>query len=360
MSLSLGPIMIGITGITLSDDDVRRLSHPMVGGVILFARNYSTPDQLKALTLAIKELRKPELLIAVDHEGGRVQRFREGFTRIPPMRELGNLWDSDPEAACAMARNAGIVIARELVSHGVDFSIAPVLDVDHGNASVIGNRAFHNQPGAVADLACALQSGLHEGGLATVGKHFPGHGYAHADSHVAVPVDERSYAQIESNDLVPFVRMVKDGMNAVMPAHVIYTQVDNCPAGFSSRWLKDILRGKMGFAGAIVSDDLGMAGASTAGGMVDRAEAALAAGCDLILSSNDDAAADKLLSELDCVGSTQGQLRLEQLRARRLDAHDGGLNAAAYLAARAEVIAFAQSYVSTESVAPPNDIVANL
>lgn len=356
LALPLGPIMLGVAGLELTEVDRARLAHPMVGGVILFTRNYASPAELKALTREIKAVRSPELLIAVDHEGGRVQRFREGFTAIPPMRELGNLWDRDRHAATAAARSIGYVIARELAEHDVDFSFAPVLDIDHGNSSVIGNRAFHNHAEAVAALACALQAGMRAGGITTVGKHYPGHGYARADSHVVVPVDARSFAEIEASDLVPFMRMTEEGMGAVMPAHVVYSQVDDRPAGFSPLWLKEILRGRMGFAGAIISDDLGMEGASTAGGLVERARTALAAGCDLIISSNDFATADKLLAELDFTASEASQTRLENLRARQPDA----LPEEAYLAAREEVVRFAQSVMPPQTPPAPNDIVASL
>jgi beta-N-acetylhexosaminidase len=356
LALPLGPIMLGVAGLELAEDDCVRLAHPMVGGVILFTRNYASPGQLKALTRAIKAPRSPELLIAVDHEGGRVQRFRDGFTAIPPMRELGNLWDSDRHDATSVAHSVGYVIARELAAHGVDFSFAPVLDIDHGNSSVIGNRAFHNHAKAVAALACALQAGMRAGGMTTVGKHYPGHGYARADSHVAVPIDERALAEIEASDLVPFMRMTEEGMGAVMPAHVVYPKIDDRPAGFSPIWLKEILRGRMGFAGAIISDDLGMEGASTAGGLVERARAALAAGCDLIISSNDFAAADKLLAELDFTESEGSQATLENLRARQHAAFPDD----AYLAAREEVVRFAQSVVPPQKPPAPNDIVARL
>jgi beta-N-acetylhexosaminidase len=284
-----------------------------------------------------------------------VQRFREGFTAIPPMRELGNLWDKDREVAAAAARSTGYVIARELAAHGVDFSFGPVLDIDHGNSSVIGNRAFHNHAAAVAELACALQAGMRAGGMTTVGKHYPGHGYARADSHVALPVDERTYAEIEASDLVPFRRMSEEGMGAVMPAHVLYPQVDDLPAGFSQVWLKEILRKKLGFAGAIISDDLGMEGASSAGGLVERARKALAAGCDLIISSNDFAAADKLLAELDFTASEASQARLENLRAHQ----PAALSDETYFAAREEVVRFTQSVMPPAPHAP-NDIVARL
>ena len=352
----LGPVMLDVAALELTQDDIERLSHPLVGGVILFARNYASPAQLRALTSAIKALRTPQLLIAIDHEGGRVQRLRDGFTLIPAMRELGNLWDRDRTGATAMAQKTGYVIARELAAHGIDFSFAPVLDIDHGNSSVIGNRAFHNHAEAVTALACALQAGLRDGGITTVGKHFPGHGFAHADSHVAVPIDERSWAEIEASDLLPFKCMTEAGMGAVMPAHVVYPQVDAQPAGFSTKWLKEILRGKLGFTGAIISDDLGMEGASSAGGIVERANAAFSAGCDLILSCNDHATTDKLLAELQFTASQESQARLENLRARQ----HAGLQDETYRVAREEVARFAQSVMPPPTPHAANDIVANL
>ena len=216
----------------------------------------------------------------MDHEGGRVQRFRDGFTRLPPMRLLGKLWDSDPRRAQEAARQVGFVLAAELRAHGVDFSFTPVLDVDFGESGVIGDRAFHRDPQGIAELAHALQSGMREAGMATVGKHFPGHGFVKADSHTEVPVDERDYEDIEMVDLLPFRRMTDYGMAAVMPAHVIYPRVDHKPAGFSRVWLQDILRGRLAFEGVIFSDDLSMEGASTQGGIVDRGVSALEAGCD--------------------------------------------------------------------------------
>lgn len=296
--MPLGPVMLDIAGTELSAEDRVRLSHPLVGGVILFSRNYQSNAQLMALTTAIHALRTPSLLIGVDHEGGRVQRFREGFTRLPPMREFGAIWDEHPQRAKALAREAGFVLAAELRAHGVDFSFAPVLDIDWGESGVIGNRAFHRDPQAIAELAHSLALGMKDAGMGTVGKHFPGHGFVRADSHLEVPVDERDFADIEFNDLLPFKQMIDFGMTAVMPAHVIYPKVDALPAGFSSVWLKDILRRQMGFDGVIFSDDLSMEGASVVGGIVQRAQAALQAGCDMVLVCNDAAAADELLAGL--------------------------------------------------------------
>jgi beta-N-acetylhexosaminidase len=268
-----GPVFIDLSGQgrdRLAAEDRERLLHPAVGGVIHFARHYATPEQLRAINAEIHALREPALLISVDHEGGRVQRFRDGFTAIPPMRTLGDQWDREPAAACGEARRLGRVIADELCAHGVDFSFTPVLDLDHGESTVIGNRAFHRDPVATAQLATALIAGLRDGGMASVGKHFPGHGFVRADSHSEVPVDDCSLAELEADDIVPFTALVKAGLDAVMPAHVIYPEVDSQPAGYSQRWLQDILRGRLGFDGMIFSDDLGMAGAHGAGDMLAR------------------------------------------------------------------------------------------
>lgn len=287
--------MIDIAGTRLADADVVRLKHPLVGGVILFSRNYESIPQLQQLCEEIHALRAPQLLIAVDHEGGRVQRFREGFTRLPPMRELGVIWDESPARAAGLARQTGYVLAAELCASGIDFSFAPVLDVDWGESGVIGDRAFHRNVQAISDLAHALILGMKDAGMANVGKHFPGHGFVRADSHDEVPIDERELVDIELEDLVPFKRMVGFGMTAVMPAHVMYPKVAPEPAGFSAYWLKTILRERLGFDGVIFSDDLSMEGASVAGGVVARAHAALDAGCDMVLLCNDPDGADDLL-----------------------------------------------------------------
>ena len=294
----LGPVMLDIAGPQLSPAEGELLRHPLVGGVILFSRNYRSPQQLSELTAAIRALRRPELLIAVDHEGGRVQRFQQGFSRIPAMRRLGEAWDRDRALACAAARDIAYVLASELLACGVDFSFTPVLDVDFGASGVIGDRAFHSDPVAIAELSAALIAGLREAGMASVGKHFPGHGYVRADSHLAVPVDARGYAEIEAADLLPYRALINRGLSAVMPAHVIYPKVDAHPAGFSSRWLREILREQLKFDGMIFSDDLSMEGASVAGGAVERGRAALAAGCDMVLLCNAPEAAPKLLDRL--------------------------------------------------------------
>jgi beta-N-acetylhexosaminidase len=296
--LPLGPLVLDPQGAALTEEDRRRMLHPAAGGVILFSRNYESPEQLQALTAEIRALREPQLLLGVDHEGGRVQRFRTGFTELPPMRSLGRLWDREREAGRAAAHAAGYVIAAELAAHGLDFSFTPVLDLDYGASSVIGDRALHFDPIAAGALAAALIAGLDEGGMAAVGKHFPGHGYAAADSHMAVPIDERSLAEIRRKDLPPYVAAIKAGMAGVMPAHVIYPRVDSEPAGYSRVWLQDVLRGRLGFAGLIFSDDLSMAGARSAGNITARASAALAAGCDMVLLCNDPQGQERLLDAL--------------------------------------------------------------
>ena len=287
---SYGPLMIDIAGTTLTELDRQRLAHPLVGGMILFSRNYESREQLQALCADIHALRQPPLLIAVDHEGGRVQRFRHGFTRLPSMRALGEAWTHDPQMALAAANNVGYVLAAELRALGVDFSFAPVLDLDWGRSGVIGDRAFHATPAVVTRLAAAVIDGMAEAGMACCGKHFPGHGWAEADSHVAMPTDERDWASL-ADDIAPYRSVA---LAAVMPAHVIYPKIDARPAGFSPVWI-DILRRDVGFAGVVFSDDLSMEGASVAGGIIERAEAARMAGCDMLLVCNAPQAVAELL-----------------------------------------------------------------
>lgn len=327
--MSLGPIMLDVVGTTLNDEDIRRLQHPLVGGVILFARNFESPTQLKALTSAIHAVRQPPLLIAVDHEGGRVQRFKAGFTKIPPMREFGKIWDHHPKRAKQLAELTGWVIAMELRAHGIDFSFTPVLDMDYGDSLVIGNRAFHLDPQAITDLAFALMAGLKRGGMAAVGKHFPGHGFVVADSHVSIPVDERSFDVIASQDMQPFKQMIDDGLPAIMPAHVIYPSVDEKPAGFSPKWLQKILRERLGFNGIIFSDDLSMEGATVAGDVTQRALAALQAGCDMALLCNRPDLADELLAHLDWQISGASLARLARMHGKHMqvDGHPLDMNA---------------------------------
>jgi beta-N-acetylhexosaminidase len=315
-TLPLGPVMLDVAGGRLADADRRRLAHPLVGGVILFQRNYVSPEQLAELSAEIRAVRTPELLIAVDHEGGRVQRFREGYTPIPPMAELGALWDADRAGARRRSEAAGFVIAAELTSSGIDFSFTPVLDIDFGRSGVIGNRAFHREPEAVGELASALIEGLARGGASAVGKHFPGHGFAAADSHVAIPIDPRPLSQIRAVDLAPYRRLAHQ-LAGVMPAHVIYPEVDQAPAGFSRIWLHDVLRDEIGFDGVIFSDDLSMEGAAGAGGIVARARAALSAGCDMVLVCNRPDFADELLDGLSWRADALWEGRVARMRSRR-------------------------------------------
>jgi beta-N-acetylhexosaminidase len=306
-------VVVDVLGTTLTDEDRERIRHPAAGAVILFARNYQNPEQLAQLTAEIERQREPALPVCVDHEGGRVQRFRDGFSAIPPMRALGKLWDRDRDAAREAATAIGYIIASELGAHGVDFSFSPVLDLDYGGSSVIGDRALHFDPTAVGALGAALVKGLAQGGVAAVAKHFPGHGYAQADSHVAVPRDERTFKEIARKDIAPYKQVIEAGLAAVMPAHVIYPQVDSQPAGYSARWLQEVLRQQLGFQGIVFSDDLSMEGAAVAGGPPERARAALAAGCDMALLCNNPAGLDALLESLKDVQLTQPE-RLERMK----------------------------------------------
>jgi beta-N-acetylhexosaminidase len=279
--LPLGPLMIDIGGTALTDLDRQRLCHPLVGGIILFSRNFANVEQLQVLTAEIHALRQPALLIAVDHEGGRVQRFREGFTRLPPMAALGRLWDQNPEAASLAAQQVGYVLAAELRARGVDYSFTPVLDFDYGPSRVIGDRAFHRRPEVVVALAKALAAGLRQAGMGSCGKHFPGHGYVIPDSHVELPVDDRQLDAMQE-DIQPYRELALD---AVMAAHVIYECVDCNTAVFSNKWIS-YLRNDIKFDGVVFTDDLSMAGAGVVGGMLNRVDTAYRAGCDMLLVCN--------------------------------------------------------------------------
>jgi beta-N-acetylhexosaminidase len=296
--VSLGPVILDLEGLELSAEERELLRHPAVGGVILFPRNYFDPDQLIALTTVIHGLRDPHLLISVDQEGGRVQRFREGFTRLPPAARFGQLARRDPHHARQMAKAVGWLMAAELRVLGVDFSFAPVLDLDRGVSGVIGDRAFASSINAVTDLAWAWCEGVRAAGMAAVGKHFPGHGGVAADSHAELPIDSRRFEDIEMHDLVPFERLIRHGLEAIMPAHVLYPHVDPLPAGFSPFWLKEVLRGQLAFQGVIFSDDLNMGAAAAGGGYADRACAALAAGCDVLLICQNRPAALEMVDAL--------------------------------------------------------------
>ena len=313
--MTLGPLMLDVEGTVLSAQERERIAHPGVGGVILFARNIRDTDQVRTLIAAMREVR-PELIVAVDQEGGRVQRVKKGVTLLPPLARLGRWWDENPVQAMQGAREWGWLMAAEMLALGFDISFAPVLDLNVGRSRVIGDRAFHGTPQAVVALARSYIAGMHEAGMAATGKHFPGHGWVEADSHHAIPVDERSEADIRAQDLQTFAQLARD-LDAVMPAHVIYQQVDAQPAGFSRYWLQQVLRSELRFEGVIFSDDLTMEGASVAGGYGERAAVALAAGCDMVLVCNNPAGAQTVLEYLDQYPASVDQARLQRMRARR-------------------------------------------
>lgn len=309
-----GPVLVDVQGTELSKEEKQRLKHPLVGGVILFARNYESPKQLQKLCTQIRKARKGPLLIAVDHEGGRVQRFKDnGFTHLPSMQQLGEYWNRNPLWAMRAATEIGFVLAAELRACGVDLSFAPVLDLDYGVSTVIGTRSFHRDPRVVTMLARALIQGMSQAGMAACGKHFPGHGFVDADSHVAIPVDNRSLDKILQEDAMPYEWLSDMVLPAVMPAHVIYSQVDEKNAGFSKVWLQDILRQRLNYQGMVFSDDLTMEGASVAGDITDRANAALSAGCDMVLVCNRPDLADELLTHLQVEPSQESVQRLLRL-----------------------------------------------
>ncbi len=315
--MSLGPVMLDLEGVEITPDEREILAHPRVGGVILFTRNFASVEQLEQLVSDIHAIRSPRLLIAVDHEGGRVQRFRDGFSPLPAASHFGEVYDHDPAVGKRLAELGGWLMAVELRAVGIDFSFAPVLDVDHGVSEVIGDRAFHHDPRIVTELARAYINGMHEAGMAATGKHFPGHGGVEADSHTAIPVDERDYHDIYAHDILPFKRLAQDGLAAIMPAHVIYSKVDRLPAGFSPYWLKEILRKRLGFQGVIFSDDLDMQGASVVGdSYTERAGAALGAGCDMVLICNHRAGAVEVLEQLEGFDDPVAHLRLARMHGR--------------------------------------------
>ena len=284
--MTLGPLMVDLEGTSISEKEKDLLLKPEVGGVILFTRNFASVAQITALVKDIHDLRTPRLLIAVDHEGGRVQRFHEGFSRIPAAATYARVAKGNLERSRQLAEKSGWLMAVELRACGIDFSFAPVLDLAHGLSGVIGDRAFHSKPATVATLAYAFMHGMNKAGMQAVGKHFPGHGGVIEDSHVAMPVDHRELEELLRSDIIPFEYMIENRLAAIMPAHVIYDKVDEKPAGYSSFWINNILRKRFGFQGVIFSDDLSMEAACVAGGYGERAEAALAAGCDMALVCN--------------------------------------------------------------------------
>lgn len=317
--MSLGSLMLDIEGELLNAVERDRLRHPLVGGVILFSHNYESPEQVKLLIDEVHALRgedQPKLLVAVDQEGGRVQRFKEGFTELPPVRHLGHLYDENPKRAKRLAEASGWLMATELRSVGVDISFAPVLDIDMGVSQIIGDRAFHSDPQIVADLAHSYMIGMSQAGMAATGKHFPGHGSIEPDSHLELPVDEREYEDVHLLDMVPFERMIHFGLPAVMAAHILFPRIDRNAVGFSPFWLKEVLRNRLNFQGAIFSDDLSMKGAAIAGTMSERASAALDAGCDMILVCNNSEAADSVLDNMQSQDDPVSHLRLARLHGR--------------------------------------------
>lgn len=314
--MSLGPIMLDLAGFEISAEEREMLLHPLVGGVILFTRNYESPDQLQRLVADIHAIRDPHLLVAVDHEGGRVQRFRHGFTELPPAGVFGDIYARDPKRARHLAESCGWLMAAELRAEGIDFSFAPVLDLDFGVSKVIGDRAFHRKPEVVGELASAYMLGMRRAGMVATGKHFPGHGAVVPDSHVDMPVDERPFEDIYAEDVQPFGRLIRGGLGGIMPAHVIYAAVDDKPACFSSFWLKDVLRQRLGFQGVIFSDDLTMQGAHVMGDIVDRGQAALAAGCDMVLVCNHPQESVRLLDNLGAHDDPVAHVRLARLHER--------------------------------------------
>jgi beta-N-acetylhexosaminidase len=314
--MSLGPLMIDLAAAELSADDADVLRHPLIGSVLLFSRNYRSPQQVAGLTAEIRALRAPHLLIAVDHEGGRVQRFREGFTQLPALRLLGRRFDEDRRETLSLAHAVGWLMASELHAVGVDFSFAPCVDLDYGVSEIIGDRAFHRDGDAVAALAAAYLAGMREAGMAAVAKHFPGHGAVVADSHVALPVDRREIVDMEP-DLRPYRLLIENQLPGVMAAHVVYPAVDALPASLSSRWIGEILRGSLGFHGCVFADDLSMAGAAAFGDVVQRARLAFAAGCDVLPICNDRQAVRAALTSFDPDAATAAsQARLVRMRAR--------------------------------------------
>lgn len=294
----MGPVIIDLLGTELNQDEQELLRHPLVGGVILFTRNYQSPEQITALCRAIRQARTQPILITVDQEGGRVQRFRDGFVRLPSMGEIGSVYAESPAKGEKFAFCCGWLMAAEILAVGIDLSFAPVLDLDKHLNQVVGDRGFSDDPTVVVTLATAFMRGMQTAGMAATGKHFPGHGSVTVDSHIGLPIDSRSFTTVYQEDLQPFKQMIQAGINALMPAHIIFSSIDEKPAVFSPYWLKTILREKLNFTGMIFSDDLNMAGAAFAGRYAERAMSALDAGCDMVLICNNRQAAIEILTEL--------------------------------------------------------------
>ncbi len=314
--MTLGPLMVDLIGLKITETEKEILQHPLVGGVILFSRNYESPEQITALTASIRALRDPHLIISVDHEGGRVQRFRKGFTRLPPIGEIGKHYKQHPKQTLKNTEIAGWLMAMELRSVGVDFSFAPVLDLDYGVSEIIGDRSFHRDPEAVASLAYAYIQGMKRAWMPAIGKHFPGHGAVEVDSHLGLPIDSRHFEDMLQADMLPFSRLCQTELAGIMPAHIVYKQCDSLPAGFSPFWIKEVLRERFGFQGAILSDDLSMEGAAIMGDSVARAEAALSAGCDMVLVCNKPESVEQVIDGLKINDDPVRHMRLIRLHGR--------------------------------------------
>ena len=313
--MTLGPLMIDLEGTVLQPEEREMLAHPSVGSVILFARNYAEPEQLTRLVADIHAVRSPALIVGVDHEGGRVQRFRAGFSKLPPMRRIGHEHDADPQAGAALARELGWLMAAELRAHGVDLSFAPCVDLDYGVSEVIGDRALHADPAVVGALAVAYQAGMRSAGMSATAKHFPGHGAVVADSHHALPVDRRRLVDLDA-DIAPYRLLIANGLAGVMVAHVLYPEVDSVPASASARWIRGILREELRFQGVVFADDLSMVGAAAVGGIVERAERALDAGCDVLPVCNHRPSAIAVIEGLKAAPDPVAALRRVRLRGR--------------------------------------------
>lgn len=306
--LPIGPIMLDVAGLILAEDEKEKINHPNTGAVILFSRNYQNPEQITGLINSIRTARNGDILIAVDQEGGRVQRFQQGFTRLPPASSYAQA----PE----LAEPAGWLMAAELLAVGVDFSFAPVLDIDCGISEIIGNRSFSTDPALATRLSSAFRKGMNEAGMAATGKHFPGHGAVASDSHLTLPVDERDLDSIRAKDLAPFKQLIEEGLEGIMPAHVLYPKIDPNPAGFSPFWIQQILRKELNFNGTVFSDDLSMEGAASVGGFPERARLAQLAGCDMILVCNNPAAAEQVLDALSVTKDPIREQRLGRMRGK--------------------------------------------
>jgi beta-N-acetylhexosaminidase len=314
--VTLGPLMVDVDGLELTPEDREVLRHPLVGSVILFTRNFASSEQLSKLVADIHSVRTPALVVGVDHEGGRVQRFRkDGFSVLPAMRRIGHEFDLDAKQGLTLARSMGWLMAAECRAHGIDLSFAPCVDLDYGVSEVIGDRAFHSKPDAVAQLALAYINGMKDAGMAATAKHFPGHGAVVADSHQSLPVDRRAWTEL-TDDLLPYRRLIANGLPGIMVAHVLFPAVDASPASLSRRWIQSALREELRFEGCIFTDDLSMGGAKEFGDVVTRATAALEAGCDVLPVCNDRQAVAKLLDQLEFEIQPSSHLRLVRMRGK--------------------------------------------